>query len=392
MQEAKTIYLQKVKLQNMALILQKIWEREAVSRIELVEMTGLTSGTITNLTQELLKKRLIRESESTSDSLGRKRVNLRFDTTSYAFIGLDIGRTSIGAVMTDLMGNVAEIIEYSTEGIANPDEVLALIDPFVNKLIASANAQKRKIAGIGVSIPGPMDQERGALIEPPHFPGWSGYPIREKLEARYGLQVLIEDDARTCALAERWFGIGRDGRDLVFVTMGMGIGGGVIQSGKVLRGANGLYSHFGHMAIMLDGPVCDCGNFGCWEAVGAIPGMLKRWGRSGSFSDFIREVREGDPHAVECMKETVRMLESALTSLFNLYDPDVIVLGGKLYPYFTPYRDNIVANVRRRVFGFVRERVFIEPSTFGDMQSLMGAVALLFGRVLEEPQFILTDS
>ncbi|WP_028549701.1 ROK family protein [Paenibacillus sp. UNC451MF] len=392
MLESKAIYLQKVKLQNMSLILQNIWRLEAVSRIELVDMTRLTSGTITNLTQELIQRRIIRESESNSESVGRKRVNLRFDNSLYSIIGLDIGRTTIGAVMTDLMGNILGTIEYGTVGINDPEAVLSLIDPFVRKLIATAESQRRTIIGMGVSIPGPMDQSTGKLRYPPHFPGWNEYPIRSTLEQRYGIKVWIEDDARTSALAERWFGIGRGGKDLLFVSMGMGIGGGVIQNGSILRGANGLYSQIGHMSLMLDGPVCDCGNIGCWEALGSIPGILKRWSGEGGFSEFIQEVREGKARAVQCMQETIRMVEMSLTSLFNLYDPDVIVLGGKLYPYLTPYMEEIVAKVRNRVFDGASERVFIEPSTFGDMQSLMGAVALVFGRVLEQPQLVIEGS
>src|SRR4051812_34369770 len=106
MSEVKTIYLQKVKEQNMSLILQHIWEREAISRVELVESTGLTSGTLTNLTQELIKYGVIRESESSSGSVGRKRVILRYQSDRYRILGLDIGRSSYEIVMTDFTGRV----------------------------------------------------------------------------------------------------------------------------------------------------------------------------------------------------------------------------------------------------------------------------------------------
>lgn len=390
MSESKVVYLQKVKNQNVSHILHKIWEQEAVSRIELVQMTYLTSGTITNLTQELISHRLIRESELISDSVGRKRVNLRFDNSYYYIIGLDIGRTSISVVLSELTGNIVETVEYGTEGITSPAAVLALIETYVDKLLQQAETRKRKIIGIGVSIPGPMDQRTGKLLHPPGFPGWAGFPIRSTLEERFKLRVFIEDDARTSALAERWYGIGRDGRDLVFVTMGMGIGGGIVQNGKVLHGANGLYGQIGQMSLMTHDKNGSLQYYGCWEDFSSMPGILKRWGKPGDFGDFIVQVRANDPHAVQVMEDTLRMLESSLTSLFNLYDPDVIVLGGKLYPYLSTHMDEIVGNVRSRVFDFVQERIFIEKAFYGQMQSLMGAVALVFGHVLENPLLILS--
>jgi predicted NBD/HSP70 family sugar kinase len=389
MAESKVLYLQKVKNQNVSHILHKIWEHEAVSRIELVQMTHLTSGTITNLTQELISHRLIKESESISDSVGRKRVNLRFDNSYFYIIGIDIGRTSVSVVLSELTGNIVDTVEYGTEGITNPEEVLALIEPYVHKLLGQAESRKRKVIGIGVSIPGPMDQRTGKLINPPGFPGWAGYPIRPTLEERFKTRVFIEDDARTSALAERWYGIGRDGRDLVFVTMGMGIGGGIVQNGRVLHGTNGLYGQIGQMSLMTHGGAGNAISFDCWENLGSIPGILKRWSGNGDFRDFIVQVRAQEPHAVKVMEDTLRMLEASLTSLINLYDPDVIVLGGKLYPYLSPHMEAIVENVRSRVFDFVQERVIIEKAFYGQMQSLMGAVALVFGHVQENPLLVL---
>jgi predicted NBD/HSP70 family sugar kinase len=385
MSGSKAMYLQKVKEQNMSKILHRIWQRGAVSRVELVELTGLTSGTVTNLTQELIGAGLIYESETTSGTVGRKRVMLRYNPDRYRIMGLDIGRSSFEVVLTDFTGRVLASSEGSTVGIGDPEKVLGLIAPQLESMKTLAAKQGCPVIGLGVGIPGPMDIERGVLYRPPGFPGWEGYPVRDALTAKFGLKTWIEDDAHTSALAERWFGLGKSNRDLVFVTMGMGIGGGMVSNGEIVRGMNGLYGQVGHMTLVPGGEKCACGNEGCWETVGSIPGILRRWSGGDRIEDFFLAVRSGEAAATACFGETIYMLESALTNLFHLYDPDVIVLGGKLYPYFDEYLGQIRSRVKERVFAFARERVRIEPSTFGSSQNAVGAAALVFGKLLKEP-------
>lgn len=386
MTSLKPVYLQKVKQQNMAGILQKIWEHESISRVELVELTGLTSGTITNLTQELLQIGLIHESETSSGSIGRKRIMLKLRTDRFGIVGLDIGRTSYEVVLTDLAGRIMKSAEGNTDGIRNPEQVLDLVAPHLESFKLNAADAKSPIIGLGVSIPGPMDKKTGKLLTPPNFPGWEGYPLQSELERRFGMRVFIEDDARSSALAERWYGLGRKVQDLLFVTMGMGIGGGVITSGELVVGSNGLYGQVGHITLLPGGEVCACGNQGCWETVGSIPGILRRWQSGGdTIDDFIQAVREGEPDATQCMQETLYYLECALTTLFNTYDPDVIVLGGKLYPYLTMHLSEIHNRVRARLYAFVRDRLQIESATFGASQNAVGAASLVFGTLLNEP-------
>ncbi|MEF2244661.1 ROK family transcriptional regulator [Paenibacillus sp. IITD108] len=393
MSESKAIYLQKVKFNNISNVLYKIWENEAVSRIELVQLTGLTSGTITNLTHELITYGLIKESEAVSESVGRKRVNLRFDNSRYFIIALDISRTSIGAALSDLSGHIIEKVEYSTEEMDDPEEVLALVEPFVHKLLKQVVLDNHSIIGIGVSIPGPMDLAAGKLQSPPNFGNWAHYPIRSVLEKKFGRRVIIEDDSRTSALAERWLGISKDGKkdkNIVFVSMGMGIGGGIIHNGHVLRGTNGLYGQIGQMSLMLDAPAAGISpNHGCWEDLASIPGILRRWGNEGDITVFMEEVGEKKPAAVKVWEDTLRMLEAALVTLYNVYDPDVLVLGGKLYPYIVPYMDAVTESVKARVHEFMVDRIRIEPSSYGNEQTLVGAAALVLGNLLDHPQWIL---
>ncbi|MDR6552230.1 ROK family protein [Paenibacillus qinlingensis] len=384
------IYLQQVKQHNLSVILKDIWKHNQISRIELVESTGLTSGTLTNLTHELIEAKVIREYQSVSGtgSVGRKRVLLAFDPHFYRIIGLDIGRTSYELVLTDLTGTKLQSKNGNIDAALGPEGFMAIIGPQLELLKSEVLADGKKILGLGVGIPGPIDYARGSLIHPPNFEGWDGYPLQQVLESRYGIPTIIEDDARTSALAEGWYGFGRNGMNLVSITMGIGIGGGVISGGGIVRGANGLYGQVGHMTIEPNGIRCECGNKGCWETVGSIPGILRRWGGS-DMDAFMRDVRDNKADACACIEATLQYLETALVNIFNMYDPEVIILGGRLYPYLNPYLALIQDRMRNRIYAFAKERVLLRPSTFGSSQSAMGGTAAVFEALISRPVEIL---
>ncbi|WP_161601284.1 ROK family transcriptional regulator [Paenibacillus luteus] len=379
------IYLQKIKQDNMSVLLQQIWEHEGISRVELVTLSKLTSGTVTNLTQVLIQLGLIREYATSSSAIGRKRVMLKYNTDNFMIIGIDISRTSYELILTDLAGQVIKSVEGNTVGIHQPAKILDLIVPLIQNMINHASTKGMTVIGLGVSIPGPIDRKVGKLRTPPNFPGWENFPIISTLEKKFGLRVFVEDDARASALAERWYGLGRNVQNSLFITMGMGIGGGVITKGELVEGANGLYGQVGHISLIPNGLLCDCGNRGCWETVGSIPGILRRWSVGDSIDDFFHAVHQEDPHAVQCLKDTISDLESALTTLFNVYDPEIIVLGGRLYPYLAMYMDEIRVRVRERIYPFVRNQLRIEHATFGSSQNAKGAVALVFEQLLTSP-------
>lgn len=384
-QPNKIAYLKQVKQSNMSEVLERIWRHQHISRVELVEHTGLTSGTITNLTSELIELQLIREFEAVSGSVGRRRVMLGFDTSLYQIIGLDIGRSTMEIVVVDLNGKVIKTVERDMSDRRGPDEYFEVIDPLMAELKRETEAAGYSVLGLGVGVPGPMDYSAGRLLDPPNFPGWSGFPLQRTLEEKFGLVTRIEDDARTSAMAERWYGLGRSVGNLVFITMGIGIGGGVVQDGKIVRGANGLCGQVGHMTIVLDGKICDCGNRGCWETVGSIPGILSRWPGGKTMDQLMEAIRRGDAAALECMEHTLGYLETALINVYNMYDPELVVLGGRLYPYLADYLLPVQNHLRSRLYAFAKDRLRIEPSTFGTSQSAVGAAALLFGFLLSEP-------
>ncbi|TBL75023.1 ROK family protein [Paenibacillus thalictri] len=386
------IYLQQVKQSNMSVILERIWQHNQISRVELVEHTSLTSGTITNLTHELIELNILRETEAVSGTVGRKRVLLGFDPHTFRVIGLDISRSSIELVVMDLNGTIMQSAERDMTGIQGPDAYLKVIRELVADAKKSIDAAGCRVLGLGVGVPGPIDHAKGTIVSPPNFPGWSGFPLQMKLEEEFGLVTLIEDDARTSALAERRYGLGKNVKHLVFVTMGAGIGGGVVTDGKIVRGTNGLCGQVGHMTIVLDGKLCDCGNRGCWETVGSIPGILSRWPHGSTLAELRSAALSGDQEAIKCIHDTLVYLEAAMINIQNLYDPELIVLGGSLYPMLADYMDHVKQRLRSRIYAFAKDRLNIEAATFKASQSAVGAAALLFDYLLSEPVRLLSLS
>ncbi|NOU96092.1 ROK family protein [Paenibacillus sp. LMG 31456] len=386
----KMIYLQQVKQNNMSEVLGRIWQYRQASRVELVERTGLTSGTLTNLTHELIEMNVLRENESISGNVGRRRVMLGFDPRVYRIIGLDIGRTALEIVVMDLNGEILQSIERDMSGCKGPEEYFRIITPIVNEVKKGLEAEGCKILGLGAGIPGPIDYDQGTLLAPPNFPGWEGYPVQRVLEEQCGLVTLIDDDARTSAMAERWYGLGKSSQNLVFVTMGVGIGGGVVSGGAIVRGANGLSGQVGHMTIVQDGKMCDCGNRGCWETVGSIPGILSRWAQGGTIEEFQAAIKRREPEALQCLDKTISYMETALVNIQNLYDPEVIVLGGRLYPLLSDSMDSLKPRFQSRLYAFAKDRLRIESSTFGTSQGAVGAAALLLNFLLSEPVRLLS--
>ena len=383
-------YLRQIKQHNMSQVLKHIWNLEPVSRIELVDETMLTSGTITNLTQDLLKVSLLKETELTTGNVGRRRVMLRLNEQCFKLIGIDIGRSSYEVVTTNLTGQILQSKEVAMDRNTNPYRVLEGVARIVRDMISQISAQQDKLLGIGLSIPGPMSLRDGVLLVPPNFPHWEHFEIRKELELMLGRPIVMNDDARTSALAERWFGHSRKHKEdsFVYITMGYGIGGGVVSKGEVIMGTNGLYGQVGHITVNPGGELCECGNRGCWETVGSIPGILRHWnhGKEGStIEDFFHAVQAKDARAERCLESTLQIMESTLTTLFNVYDPALIILGGKLYPFFESYLPRIRQHVQASVYPSARNNVIIESASFGTSQSAVGAASLVFGELMERP-------
>jgi glucokinase len=261
-------------------------------------------------------------------------------------IGIDIGGTAVkcGLVLGD--GTHREAGSHPTEAARGVDHVIGRIADHVRRLCDATRAAGSGPAGVGVGVPGTLSHRRGVVFAPPNLPGWKNVPLAERLAGATGLRVTVDNDANCAALGEHRRGAGRGTADMVLLTLGTGVGGGIIAGGKLWRGANENAGEFGHMIVRIGGRRCTCGQSGCLEAYASASNTAARaveWIRSGEASSLAailqagdeldaRAVAEaaagGDRVAGAVWRETCECLAVACLNIQHGWGPGRIVLGG----------------------------------------------------------------
>jgi glucokinase len=307
-------------------------------------------------------------------------------------IGVDIGGTSVKMGLVGPGGRVLARDSFATRGVRTRGAFLRLLANRIDALRLAAKKKHLKVAGIGVGAPGPIDVERGFVYFFPNIPGWKNTPLRSLLERRLGLAVRVDNDANVMALAEYCFGAGRGARNLIALTLGTGVGGGLVIDGKLYHGPGYSAAEIGHLVINENGPRCACGSRGCVETyvgngyfVREIKRRLKRGEKSAlrrsraALSPLLvaQAAARGDAFSRRMWREAGGHLGTALAGLVNILNPERIILGGGLAQsgfLFAPVR----AALRKKAFPIAARSVKVVPAKLGVDAGLVGAAALIF--------------
>jgi predicted NBD/HSP70 family sugar kinase len=337
---------------NVLHILRTIKDRGSVSRTDLQHLTGLSWGTITNTTRELLNRNLIREEGALSTKSGRKPVKLAINPTSHCLVGVDVAPESIHCLVLNLAGDTLWWEEAAGAAGQPPDAVLERLADMLTRALAHSDVSSRICLGIGVSLPGALDVKRGILRFAPRLPGWRDVPVRDYLQGRLNTTVRIEHDPNCLALAERWFGEAGHAENVLCIHMGMGVGMGILLGGEIFRGSQQMAGEFGHTTLDPNGPPCACGDHGCVESyccLAAVISHAQTTAPAGSdaskvqtMEDLVVLAKKNDPTALETFTRVGTYLGIGLSNLIDLFNPDMIVLSGTTAqgsPYFLPVLD-----------------------------------------------------
>ena len=319
-------------------------------------------------------------------------------------IGVDLGGTNIvvGALSEDGATEYAMRSE-PTRSAQGADAVVDRMVRMIDTVIAETQAkgQKREhCLGVGVGAPGPLDREHGIVITTPNL-GWTDFPLRQVIAERVGLQATLDNDANCATLGEWWLGAARGGRNVVGMTIGTGIGGGLILDGRLYHGASDVAGEIGHMTIDVTGRRCGCGNYGCLEAYASGPSIAERarealGGDQASLlygmvdGDLTRltaanvydAAKKDDAVALEVVRETARFLGTGLANLLNVYNPDVVVIAGGVTQAGDPLFEPLRREVRRRAFRPAYDACRIVPGSLPGTAGVVGAVATFKQQVL----------
>jgi glucokinase len=300
--------------------------------------------------------------------------------------GVDLGGTWLRVALAGPDGKVRQRVRARTAASEGPAGVLAQIDGLVREAVAAEPEARLTRLILAIGVPGPVDIGAGVVEGAPNLPGWRRVPVRDRLEKMLGCQCVIEHDANLGALAEHRRGTGRGTQDFVYVTVSTGIGAGLILGGQLYRGHQGSAGEFGHMVILPEGPVCNCGNRGCLEAVASGTAIARQAGVSTA-AEVGRLAAAGDHAAQEVLSQAARYVGLALGGLINLLNPEAVAVGGGVVASAPNFWTEILAGVADASFPSVRGTCRIELAELDEDPGLLGAIelGLDFAREREEP-------
>ncbi len=306
-------------------------------------------------------------------------------------IGVDLGGTQLRAVLIDRDGQMLSFQRTDTAAESGPAGVITQIEQLITQV--SAGIDRQQILGIGVGTPGPLDPFDGVVLEAPNLPGWINVPLKALLQERTGLPVHVGNDANAAALGEWRFGNGQGTQHFVYVTISTGIGGGVIADSKLLLGYKGIAGEVGHMTIQTDGPMCGCGNIGCWEALASGTALARAAvvALERGHASLINEIangtpiegwhiaaaaQQGDSLAQTLMRREGELMGIGLVNLLHMYAPERIALGGGVTKSMALLDPFMRATIAERAMPPYRD-IPIELATLGDKVGVIGAAALV---------------
>ena len=364
---------------NSNVVMNLIRRTQPVSRADLARLSTLRPSTVSLIIEDLIVSDWVLEGEAANSTRGRKPLLLSLNPKR-AVIALDIHPSQTTVAVTDISGR---IVVQEAVGLA--DKPARALDTMIRAIRRLLEAHSdRSFAGIGVCLPGRTDASAGKLIFAPNL-GWPIVSLKAKIERATGLRVEMDNVANACALSEVWFGDSDGGQGLVVVEVSEGIGTGIFLNGSIVRGCQGMAGEFGHIQMVEDGLLCNCGGRGCWETVASNRAAVRRYrqvsgaGRPVTFSTLLRLERNGDEaacaalrHVAECLGRGMRMIVAAL-------DPAEIIVVGEITAAWQTVGPIVDACMRQGSLG-VKTR--LRPSYDGASARLRSAVALVLGERL----------
>lgn len=382
---------------NRAVILEAIRREGDISRVELAARTGLTTQTISNIVRRLIHEGLVVETGRLPSAGGKPRTTLALNPRGAYAVGLHLDPEATVTVLVDLSGTVVARVRRRSGTGMKPRSAVHRLATAVSQVIDDAGVPADSVVGVGVACPGPIDVERGLVVEPPNLAGWHEEALVDGLSTRLGMPVRIDNDATAMAVGERWAGGQDRAIPFAFLYFGTGIGGGLMLGDTVLRGQTGNAGEFGHIAVLPDGKPCYCGNRGCVEAHctprALVADLIERHGRRAArrlgvtgtasrnrseYTLLCKAAAAGDPVALDVVDRGVQIAAEGAVSLVNLLDVRLLVVGGSALRQLSGFLVPALATAvnERTIARWVRT-VRVERSVLGDDVGAVGAASLV---------------
>ncbi len=376
----RTITAQDMRSINRSAILELIRREGPISRTAISQRLDVSLPTVMRVVDELVREDLVRPQASTEWTGGRRRSLLKFNPERQVVIGVDLGGTKMFGAIADLAGNILDEAEIDRRG-TDGEESFQRLTELIDALLSSREIKGRRVRGIGIGAPG-VTQHGEGIVTWAYSLKWKDYPLKAKLVERYGLPIAVDNDVNLAALGELWFGAGQNTSNIVFLTIGTGIGAGIIIDGALYRGAHEASGEIGNMLPGREflGKCYD--EFGALETMASGIGIAERARQALEgqrapeelerllAEDVFDAARQGQAWATALIDETVDYLAVAIANLTVTFDPELIVLGGGV----TRSADLLVEPILRRIEGTLPTLPRLAVSTLQRRAVVMGAI------------------
>jgi glucokinase-like ROK family protein len=388
---------------NLSAILYHLRENAPISRAALAAITGLNKTTVSSLVGELIQNQYVREVGLESGGVGRRAMLLRLNPAAGRIVSGEIGVDFISVIAADFGAEVIWRHQDRIRPAMGQDAIVKQSVALLQEAASAGRSSCRNLLGVAVGLPGLVDQSTGALLFGPNL-GWKAVPVRAILEEAFDAPVFVDNEANLAALGEHFLGAAQGYEEVLYVSAGVGLGGGVVHEGQLCRGVTGVAGELGHMTMDPDGEMCSCGNRGCWETLVSQRALFRRVrqaigaGNPSQLSEAVdgnygrltvplvaEAARRNDSVALSALSWVGHNLGIGIASLVNALNPELVVFGGILSLAWDILLPAVMAELQSRALSWNREAVQVVLARHGFDACVMGGVALVLQDILSEP-------
>lgn len=365
---------------NVSLLIELVRQAGSISRADLARQSQLSAPTVSAIIDQLMKRGIVVETTTAPSSGGRPPVLLTVDPKAGYVVGIKLRGDGLTTVVCDLDAQVVASAEHYVPLVGDPVAAIVAIEQETRRVIRDAAVSPSKVLGVGIGLSGVIETS-GGICKFSHLLQWHDVELAEPLRQRLGLPVWVENDVNTLAVAEKWAGDALTASDFVTLSVGRGIGLGIVVNRSLYRGAHGASGEFGHMIVEPGGPRCECGRFGCLEAMVGEGALRRRIGERKGY-DVSRDelqllVEMGDSSALEVVDSAGRKLGMAVANVVTLLNPELLIICGEGTSLGAPFIDPIVTAVREQTFADLGLDLDIKVQSWGDEAWAVGAATLV---------------
>lgn len=332
-----------IRRKNRSTVFELIRKHSPLSRAEIARLTGMSPTTVSRIVSELYQQDFMHEIEQTTTGVGRKAVMLHVNPGSVLSVGVEIDRSGIRIGIVDLDGKVVHSTQVTRDSRETPEATLKRIASAIEELIQAEDIDRRKVVGVGVGLPGIVDYAGGSVVLSAQL-GWKQTDIAGELRRLTGFEVAVDNELKVRALAEHQYGSARGSSRSVLIGFGSGVGSSLIIDGEIYRGETNSAGEIGHTVVDPGGLLCECGKVGCLQTYIAEASLVEQANKIkpiGSLEELFQARKDGEYWAASIVDRAMTFVAVTVSNIACVYNPDTVILTGKLVESFPEVRDFI---------------------------------------------------